>query len=53
MKIRIYLAFLIARLQMLMFNKKLYRQCKLLPVANKFKELYASLLLTTALSRFR
>ena len=37
MKIRVYLAFLIARLQMSEFNKKLYRQSKLLPV-NKSRD---------------
>ena len=40
MKIRVYHAFLIARLQISKFNKKLYRQSKLLPVANKFSNYY-------------
>ena len=39
MKICVYLAFLIARLQISKFNKKLYRQSKLLPVANKFNKI--------------
>ena len=38
MKIRIYLAVLIARLEISKFIKKLYRQSKLLPVADKFNE---------------
>ena len=38
MKIRVYLAFLIARLQILKFNKKPCRRSKLLFVANKFNE---------------
>ena len=39
MKIHVYLAFLIARLQISKFNKKLHRQSKLLPVANKFNKI--------------
>ena len=38
MKIRVYLAFLIARLQISKFNKKPYCQSKLLPVTNKFNK---------------
>ena len=37
-KIRVYIAFLIARLQISKFSKKLYRQSKLLLVANKFNK---------------
>ena len=38
MKIRVYGAFLITRPQISKFNKKLYRQSKLLPAANKFNK---------------
>ena len=38
MKIRVYHAFLITKLQISKFNKKLYRQSNLLPVANKFNK---------------
>ena len=38
MKICVHIAFLIARLQISKFNKKLYCQSKLLPVANKFNK---------------
>ena len=38
MKIRVYLAFSIARLQISKFIKKLYRQSKLLLVASKLSE---------------
>ena len=38
MKIRVYLACLIAKFQIPKFDKKLYHQSKLLPVANKFNK---------------
>ena len=51
MKVRVYLAFLIAKLQISRFNMKLYRQCKLLFVANKFdKSRYESSLNDCAFS---
>ena len=38
MRIRVYLTFLIPRLQISKFNKKLYSKSKLLPVANKINQ---------------